>query len=297
MAITMTSQSSGTTEICTPVRNRYFYGKLLDVFHFELEQNYFNNKRWLLNRVVTGYGVVCGLNVSLGSDGQSVVVSPGVAIDKCGREIILCQQSESCPLPPPTAPPAAPAPTAAPGQPTGGSTTGTGTGTQPTQPTPPAPPAATTMNGDCSETSGNYCHLCICYHECLTDPSPTLGGDCDCQPACTPGAVRERYCLKIVDGKLCPPSMTSPFYNATSTSNLTYGMLANYVTNQNCLAQVEDCCIPLANIQIPVLAQTPPQPPYIVDITIRPIVYTNDLLYDMILSYMNQGSSSVRGTK
>jgi len=41
----------------TFVRNRYFYGKLLDVFHFELEQNYLNAKRWLLTRLVTGYGV------------------------------------------------------------------------------------------------------------------------------------------------------------------------------------------------------------------------------------------------
>ncbi|HEU4510640.1 MAG TPA: hypothetical protein VFR78_20590, partial [Pyrinomonadaceae bacterium] len=27
------------------VRNNYFYGKLLDVFHLEMEQEYFNSKR------------------------------------------------------------------------------------------------------------------------------------------------------------------------------------------------------------------------------------------------------------
>ena len=54
------------TDIKTPVRNRYFYGKLLDVYHFELETNYMNYKRWLMNRHVISYGVVCGMDVRLG---------------------------------------------------------------------------------------------------------------------------------------------------------------------------------------------------------------------------------------
>lgn len=88
-------------DICPPVRNRYFYGKLLDVFHFELEQNYFNAKRWMLNRLVGGYGVICGLNVQLGSDNQSIIVTPGLAIDKCGHEIMVCEPSSPWPLPTP----------------------------------------------------------------------------------------------------------------------------------------------------------------------------------------------------
>jgi hypothetical protein len=62
------------TSLKTPERNRYFYGKLLDVYHFELEANYFNAKRWLLNRLVSGYGVVCGLDVRLCSDNKSIKV-------------------------------------------------------------------------------------------------------------------------------------------------------------------------------------------------------------------------------
>jgi hypothetical protein len=286
--MTTTMQSAGSVDVCSPVRNRYFYGKLLDVFHFELEQNYFNNKRWLLNRLVTGYGVICGLNVLLGPDGKSVVVTPGVAIDKCGREIIVCQQSDPYSLPQPTTP----------------TTTATGpvpippppSATFPTNPTTPTTGGGTSMSGDCSDT-GTYCHICICYHECPTDPSPTLGGDCDCQSACTPGSIRERYCLKKMDGKFCSASTSSPLQGVLNNGSLSYCSLANYITNQNCLAPVDDCCIPLANIQIPPLATTPPQAPYVIDITIRPIVYTNDLLYDMILAYMNQGSSTVRGTK
>jgi hypothetical protein len=73
----------------TPVRNHYFYGKLLDVDQFELETRYLNAKRWLLNRLVTGYGVVCGLDVLPGDETNEVWIGPGVALDKWGREIIV----------------------------------------------------------------------------------------------------------------------------------------------------------------------------------------------------------------
>ncbi len=69
-------------------RNRYFYGKLLGVEDFELEQKYMNDKRRLINRFMHGCGVVCGLNVvPAGSD--AVSVEAGLALDFAGREIIV----------------------------------------------------------------------------------------------------------------------------------------------------------------------------------------------------------------
>ena len=48
----------------TPARrNRYYYGKLMDVLHFSMEQQYVLAKEWLFNRAVIGPGVVCGLDV------------------------------------------------------------------------------------------------------------------------------------------------------------------------------------------------------------------------------------------
>ena len=44
-------------------RNRYFYGKLLTVRDFEVEQRYFIEKQRLINRLIHGVGVVCGLKV------------------------------------------------------------------------------------------------------------------------------------------------------------------------------------------------------------------------------------------
>src|SRR5262249_29410846 len=81
------------------VRNRYYYGKLLDVSHFESEQSYFNHKRWLINRLVGGYGVVCGLRVRLTEDCKEIWVEPGVAIDRCGREIVVPAPSKKLTLP------------------------------------------------------------------------------------------------------------------------------------------------------------------------------------------------------
>jgi hypothetical protein len=288
-------QSAATTDVVAPVRNRYFYGKLLDVFHFEMEQNYFNTKRWLLNRVVTGYGVICGLQVMLTPDSKSVYVTPGIALDKCGREIIVCQPSEPCRLPLPTAPPPATTTTTT----TPGGTTPTTPGA-PSQPSPSATQqqsvtAAPSMPGDCSDT-GNWCHLAICYHECPTDPSPAFGGDCDTQNSCSPGAIRERYCLKILDNKQCPPSTTSNLQQMITGGVLNYAMLATYVSNQKCcMPPIDDCCIPLANIQIPVSPSG--YNANAIDINIRPLVYTNDMLYDLILAWMNQGQPQTRGTK
>lgn len=69
-------------------RNNYFYGKLMTVRDFEQEQQYFNNKRWLINKFLFGSGTVCGLSVEkLGAHG--IKITPGIAIDPCGHEIVV----------------------------------------------------------------------------------------------------------------------------------------------------------------------------------------------------------------
>jgi len=73
-------------------RNNYFFGKLMTVRDFFAEQNYFNQKRWLLNRLIHGWGVVCGLDVDIQREANvpfKVVVKPGIALDCWGREILV----------------------------------------------------------------------------------------------------------------------------------------------------------------------------------------------------------------
>lgn len=69
-------------------RNRYFYGKLLTVRDFESEQKYFNDKRRILNRLLHGAGVVCGMQV-VAVDDKSISVETGMALDYTGREILI----------------------------------------------------------------------------------------------------------------------------------------------------------------------------------------------------------------
>jgi hypothetical protein len=75
-------------KVVAPERNHYFYGKLMDVVQFEKEQRYFNRQRRLINRLVLGSGVICGLNAVAGDDG-TITIEPGAALDALGREIIV----------------------------------------------------------------------------------------------------------------------------------------------------------------------------------------------------------------
>lgn len=69
-------------------RNNYFYGKLLSVDDFRLEQKYVNDKRRMLNRFLYGAGVVTGMNV-VRVDDTTVLVESGLALDYAGREIVI----------------------------------------------------------------------------------------------------------------------------------------------------------------------------------------------------------------
>lgn len=69
-------------------KNQYFYGKLLSVEDFLLEQKYGDDKRRLTNRLIHGSGIVTGLYVTL-VDEQTISVEKGVALDQTGREIVV----------------------------------------------------------------------------------------------------------------------------------------------------------------------------------------------------------------
>jgi hypothetical protein len=70
-------------------RPRYFTGQLLSAADFELEQQYLIRKRYLHNRALHGSGVVTGLTVTVATSGAAIVVEPGLALDRQGRELEL----------------------------------------------------------------------------------------------------------------------------------------------------------------------------------------------------------------
>ena len=72
-------------------RNRYFRGKLLTVADYEVEQGYMIGSRRLLNRVITDWGVASGFGLRF-EEGR-LAVGPGVALDRCGRELVACDRT------------------------------------------------------------------------------------------------------------------------------------------------------------------------------------------------------------
>jgi hypothetical protein len=69
-------------------RPRFFAGKLLTADDLRTEQDYFRGKLRLHNRFLHGWGVVTGLAVTV-DQGTTVVVSPGLALDCAGNELVL----------------------------------------------------------------------------------------------------------------------------------------------------------------------------------------------------------------
>ncbi|NJN18628.1 MAG: collagen-like protein [Oscillochloris sp.] len=77
-------------------RNRYFDGKFLVTRDFVDEQQFFIGKHHLHNKMLHGYGTVCGLKVvqhpNPACQHQYVVLQPGMALDCCGRELIVADE-------------------------------------------------------------------------------------------------------------------------------------------------------------------------------------------------------------
>jgi hypothetical protein len=270
------------TGLATPVRNRYFYGKLLDVYHFELETTYFNQKRWLLNRVISGYGVVCGLDVRVGAESDTIVVTPGVALDGWGREIIVPEESAPVSLLPDNQRRKPQLPPAQSGE------------YEPGQESRPAQESDQKQQPTSSSQEFDV-HVVICYHECESDPVPVRAGNCETADPCAPGAVREQYRICIREGLWEPPDYAQcDISDVTSGGGINYDTLVRWVTS-GCPDLSHDPCIPLANIHVIVEEDGGHCHPDEIDITVRPIVYSNDLLYQLLLSLLVEPRGYRRG--
>lgn len=68
-------------------RPHYFEGKLLSAKDFTKEQEYFLGKLRRHNRYLNGWGIVSGFEVRIRK--EKIIVSPGVAVDCQGNEIVL----------------------------------------------------------------------------------------------------------------------------------------------------------------------------------------------------------------
>jgi hypothetical protein len=87
------SCGSCTCKVLVPFeRPRFFSGQLLTEQELNGEQRYVVDKNRLHNRLLHGYGVVCGLRVSC-CDATHVTVECGYALDPCGNDVVLAQST------------------------------------------------------------------------------------------------------------------------------------------------------------------------------------------------------------
>ena len=76
-------------------RARYFHGMLMTDRDFTKEQRYHIEKRKLLNRMLHGSGVVCGLEIRpTDCSSSKIVINPGLALDCNGNEIYVQESYE-----------------------------------------------------------------------------------------------------------------------------------------------------------------------------------------------------------
>ena len=73
-------------------RARYFHGMLMTERDFREEQNYHNEKRKMLNRMLHGWGVVCGLEIKPTNKPDTIIIRPGLALDYNGNEICVTEE-------------------------------------------------------------------------------------------------------------------------------------------------------------------------------------------------------------
>ncbi len=136
-------------------RNNFFCGKLMVERDFWADQHYHMGKQRLHTRYLHGWGTVCGLRVEPHPHcpDRRVIVSPGLAVDCCGRELFVREpyQVELAPL-------------------------------------VEALPAV--ESGTVRTPSTVY--LCLRYDECFVEPVPALFTECGCSDErCEPNRIRD----------------------------------------------------------------------------------------------------------
>jgi hypothetical protein len=172
---------SGCAAVPELARLRYFHGRALSALDLRREQAFHLEKDRLRNRLLHGWGIVCGLELEVlppaepelcddGPDKLVLRLHPGAAIDCGGNEIVVRRARKI---------------------------------------------TVDSLLGEAelerlrNEPADVY--LSLCFHEELIDPSrPLLGGGCEPVPDCEYGRVRETYriCASTIrpdPGPACEP--------------------------------------------------------------------------------------------
>jgi hypothetical protein len=169
-------------------RNHYFTGKLLEARDFVDEQDFHLGKQRRHNQRLHGSGTVCGLKVvqhpNPACRDRYVVVEPGVAIDCCGREIVVEHEQ-----------------------------------LVDVRALLPAEWFDGVRDGDGAAT--HVVQICVRYAECGIEEIPVLFDDCAEEGECEPNRILESHDFGvIVDPRPKPRRPRKPVVNWASTLNV-----------------------------------------------------------------------------
>jgi hypothetical protein len=201
-------------EIPAFCRGYYYRGKLLTERDFTDEQRYVIDKMRLHQRALHGWGVVCGLMAHPHPQCPSLrlVITEGLAIDDCGREVRVLENTYiDLPQPPPKqtgqpcpGDPAVPTPPPA-GEPAqaAGAPADTPPATEEKDPGDTKPGMSPPSDPCCDDSPGPMdLYLWICYSECETELTPAPFDECACDGGTQkPNRICEGYDLHLSDQK------------------------------------------------------------------------------------------------
>jgi hypothetical protein len=173
----------------------YSFGMLLEPRLLALEHRYHALRANTHNIRLHDFGTVCGLKVDKHPAPQCVnsyvILRPGIALDCCGREIVI-PEDLFVPL-------------------VDGATSGWCGAAMSTAPALAV--TGTTSTDVPKATAATKLYICLRYAQCDTDPIPTYVRACGCcQPCehgdCTPSVTREGYEVLVTSTK--PKNWTNP---------------------------------------------------------------------------------------
>ena len=229
---------------CPTTRQNYYFGKLLTAYDLQSEQRYLNEKRWLINRYGIGWGVLCGLNVTLDPHHPCTVrIEPGVALDQYGNEILVCD---------------------------------------PQFKNIQTAHEQRHTAGDRQDSGVSRYYLTITYHECAVEPSPIPVGTCEgYETDCAYNRILETFKIDITQTPPKKPRSLREELEALfpcETECLTFLKTPGYVVNQSCLPRQICQPITLACIEFNPATQS-----IAIDtMTYRKLAFSNELLHSLM---------------
>lgn len=210
-------------------RSRYFAGLLVTADDLTQDQIYVREKLRRHNRMLHGWGVVCGARVRKGQGDCEIVIEAGYILDPCGNEIVIpsdvtvdvCKEDLN------------------------GNAAG---------------PCGEVFDPWCSDVRmdrnpGQTLYVAVCYDECQTRPVRVMAKACGCDATeCEYSRIRDSFKIKVLTKlpstyttPMQPPSLASALGN-TYTSNSSPAMEDQCA--RSCPACPTECCVIVADVTL-----------------------------------------------